>query len=190
MERILKEISEGKYLHEPPRKTLIPGWSELLKEPPKQSDMDKKKAWYKIGKVIWRGHKPKLHKESQIGARRTYEYYSIRKGDWAGPSCRQFSKMSKYKYQIELALRGEEFEERNSSLNRGNLEEGNLSQDHVNSYENITGAGTQSMGLGMDWVTELDADPPTADADPPTADADPPTADAVTPFADIFSQLD
>jgi hypothetical protein len=35
----------------------------------------------------------------------------------------------------------------------------------------------------MDWVTESDADPPTADADPPTAGAD-------TPFAVVFSQLE
>src|ERR1044071_7851161 len=63
-------------------------------------------------------------------------------------------------------------------------------QNHVTPLEDITSTGTQFMGLGMDWVTELDADPPTADADPPTADADPPMADAVMPFANSYSQLE
>ena len=72
----------------------------------------------------------------------------------------------------------------NSFLNRGNLEEEALSQDHGIPHEKIMGAGTQFMGLEMDWVTEIDADPSTADADPPTADADPPTADADLPTAD------
>ena len=176
METILKDISEGKYLHEPPSRKRIGNISNLFEEPPKRSETERKKAWYKIGKIIWRGHKPKLHKESQIGARRTYEYYSIRKGNWTGPICQQFSKMTKYKYQLELMFRGEEFVEGNSSLNRGNLEEGALTQDHMTLLEDIMGAGTQSVGLGMDWVTESDADPPTADADPP--------------FADIFNQLE
>jgi len=182
MENILKEISEGRYLHEPPSRTTIRNLSNLFEEPPKRTEVERKKAWYKIGKIIWRGHKPKVHKESQIGARRTYEYYSIRKGDWMGPSCRQFSKMTKFKYQLELMFRGEEFVEGNSSLNRGNLEENRLTQDHVTLLEDITRAGTQSMGLEMDWVTELDADLPTADADLPTAGAD-------MSFADSCSQL-
>ena len=183
MEVTLEEIRSGKYRSNPPQRKTIGNLSELFSEPPRRSEVERKQAWYKIGKVIWRGHKPKLHKESQIGARRTYEYYSIRKGDWSGLSCRQFSKMTKFKYQLELAFRGEEFIEGNSSLNRGNLEERTSTQDHVTPLEDITGAGTQFMGLGMDWVTESDADPPTADADPPTAGAD-------TPFAVVFSQLE
>src|ERR1044072_1938612 len=131
MDRILTEISEEKYLHEPSQKKTIRNLSELFEELPKRSEVERKKAWYKIGKVIWRGHKPQLHKESQIGTRRTYEYYSIRKGNWSEPSCRQFSKMTKYKYQIELSFKREEFIEENSSLNRRNLEESNLTQDHV-----------------------------------------------------------
>ena len=91
------------------------------------------------------------------------------------------------------------------------MEEEGLTQNHVIPLEDITGAGTQFMGLGMDWVTESDANLPTADTDPPTADADPPTADAdpliaeadsptadadppiagaVMPFADNYSQLE
>src|ERR1044071_2234250 len=137
MEKILEELREGKYQSEPPQRKTLRNLSELFEEPPKRSDIERKQAWYKIGKILWRGHKPKLHKESQIGARRTYEYYSIRKGDWSGPSCRQLSKMTKFKYQIELTFRGEEFIQGNSSLNRGNLEEGNLTQDHVTSHGNI-----------------------------------------------------
>src|ERR1043165_1217042 len=140
MEKVLTEIRDGKYLYEPPQRKTIRNLNELFEEPPRRSDTERKKVWYKIDKVIWRGHKPKLHKESQIEARRTYEYYSIRKGDWSGPSCRQFSKMTKYKYQVELMFRGEEFVEGNSSLNRRNLEERYLSQDHMNLHEKITEA--------------------------------------------------
>src|ERR1044071_520368 len=123
MEKILKEIKEGKYLHEPPQRKNIPLISTYLPDKPRKSAEERKKEWYKIGKVLWRGHKLALHKESQVGARRTYEYYSQRKGDWSGPSCRQFSKMTRYKYGIELALRNEEFLKENSPLNEGNLEE-------------------------------------------------------------------
>src|ERR1044072_4114511 len=99
MDRILEEIREGKYNHEPPKRNRIDNISNLFEKPPKRSEVERKKAWYKIGKVIWQGHKPKLHKESQIGAKRTYEYYSIRKNDWTGPSCQQLSKMTKFKYR-------------------------------------------------------------------------------------------
>ena len=63
------------------------------------------------------------------------------------------------------------------------MEENALTQDHVTLFEEVMGTGTQSMGLGMDWVTGLDADPPTADADPPSAGAD-------MPFVDSFNQLE
>ena len=165
MEKVLTKISERKYLHEPPQRKKIRNLSELFEKPLKRSDIERKKAWYKIGKIIWRGHKPKLHKESQIGARRTYEYYSIRKGDWTGPSCRQFSKMTKYKYQIELLLRGEEFGEENSSLNRRNLKEDQPTQDQViNPTEDFTGADTHLTKLRWDWITEAGADSLTADS--------------------------
>src|ERR1044071_9112049 len=138
MDRILEEISQGKYIHKLIRRSKINNISNLVEKPPKRSDIERKRAWYKIGKVIWRGHKVKLHKKSQIGARRTYEYYSIRKGDWTGPSCQQFSKMTKYKYQVELMFRGEDFLRGNSSLNRGNLKENGLAQNHVIPHEDIT----------------------------------------------------
>src|ERR1044072_5574962 len=128
MEKILEELREGKYQSEPPQRKTLRNLSELFEEPVKRTEVERKQAWYKIGKVFWRGHKPKLHKESQIGTRRTYEYYSLRKGDWSGPSCRQLSKMSRFKYGIELTMRGREFSEENSLLNEGNLEEPQLAQ--------------------------------------------------------------
>src|ERR1044072_7644901 len=187
MEKILEELREGKYQSEPPQRKTLRNLSELFEEPVKRTEVERKQAWYKIGKILWRGHKPKLHKESQIGARRTYEYYSIRKGDWTGPSCWQFSKMTQFKYQVELALRGEELFEENSSLNRRNLEEGLLTQDHVTPCEEITRAGTHFIELEMDWITKLDANLLTVNADPPTADTDSPTASANTPFANSYN---
>ena len=79
MDRILKEIHEGKYVQEPPKKTQIENISNLFEELPKRSETERKKAWYKIGKVLIRKHKIALHSESKVGARRTYRYYSINK---------------------------------------------------------------------------------------------------------------
>src|ERR1044072_2497258 len=105
MEKILEEIKEGKYLYKLLQRKKIPNISSYWPDTPRKTEEERKKGWYKIGKVIWRGHKVQLHKESQIGAQRTYEYYSIRKGDWSGSSVRQFSKMSRFKYGLELTLR-------------------------------------------------------------------------------------
>ena len=41
----------------------------------------------------------KLHKESQISARRTYMFYNIAKGDWEGPSPREFRKLKKEQWE-------------------------------------------------------------------------------------------
>ena len=60
--------------------------------------------------------------------RRTYTYYSVNKGDWLGPSYREFSKMSNYKFKIELSLRNGEFFQENSPFNEGNLE-GNIANE-------------------------------------------------------------
>ena len=66
------------------------------------------------------------------------------------------------------------------------MEESTLTQDHVTPLEDITGVRTQFMGLGLDWVTEMDADPLTADANPPTANADPLIAEAGPPIAEGY----
>src|ERR1043165_2614827 len=159
MEKILTEIKEGKYRHEAPKRKNIPNISSYLPDIPKKSSEERKKGWYKIGKVLWRGHKLQLHKESQVEARRTYEYYSLRKGDWIGPTCRQFSKMSRYKYGIELSLRNEEFSNENSSFNEGNLEGIELVTSE-NSAVNLD--ETFSTGLEMDEGLSLmpTAEPP------------------------------
>ena len=64
MEKILQEIKEGKYLHEPPQRKRIQNLSSYLTDISKKSQEERKKGWYKIGKVIWQGHKEQLHKES------------------------------------------------------------------------------------------------------------------------------
>ena len=46
-----------------------------------------KKDYYHIGKrIIKKNEKIDLHNEQLIFARRTYQFYSIRKGNWKGPS--------------------------------------------------------------------------------------------------------
>src|SRR6266545_3506148 len=42
--------------------------------------------------------KIKLHQETKVSARRTYQYYSKIKGDWDGPSPRKLEKMRKEKF--------------------------------------------------------------------------------------------
>src|ERR1044072_5184165 len=58
-----------------------------------------KQNWYKIGKRIIQQFPIKLHPESKTGARRTYRYYNIAKGDWEGPTTRAFGKMNKQKFE-------------------------------------------------------------------------------------------
>ena len=60
---------------------------EIKDEPMKFRDQNKKKQ-YKIGKYLLNGNKMVMYKETQIAARRTYQYYSKIKGDWNGPSLR------------------------------------------------------------------------------------------------------
>src|SRR5688572_11530959 len=49
----------------------------------------------------------KWHKESQVAARRAYQYYSIDHGDWKGSSLRKMIKMGREKFE-ELLRRREE----------------------------------------------------------------------------------
>jgi len=95
MNNILKDIENGKY-DAPPK-----GKEKALTN----KGYQRKKDWYKIGEVMSKGHKVKLHKESQVAARRTYEYYSIDHGNWEGPSPRELSKTNKEKYAQLLAER-------------------------------------------------------------------------------------
>ena len=81
---------------------------EIKDEPMRQRDQNKRK-WYKIGKYLLNGNKIVMHKETQIAARKTYQYYSKIKGDWDGPSSRQLSKMKKSKF-LDLLKKREEIE--------------------------------------------------------------------------------
>jgi hypothetical protein len=95
MNNILKDIDNGKY-------------DGMPKERPDKSinkKYQRKKNWYKIGEVILWEHKVKLHKESQVAAQRTYNYYSVDHGNWEGPSPRELSKINKEEFERLLAER-------------------------------------------------------------------------------------
>src|SRR6266540_521020 len=57
-----------------------------IKDEPMQNKAQNKRKWYKIRKYLLNRNKLIMHKETQIAARRTYQYYSKIKGDWDGPS--------------------------------------------------------------------------------------------------------
>src|SRR6266496_5158713 len=69
--------------------------------------LQNKKRWYKVGKYLLQGKKIKLQQETKVSARRTYQYYSKIKGDWAGPSPRKLEKMRKEKFRDLLKGREE-----------------------------------------------------------------------------------
>src|SRR6266540_3458184 len=120
---------------------------QLLKkikdEPMRYRDQNKKK-WYKIGKYLLNRNRLVMYKETQIVARRTYQYYSKIKGDWDGLSPRQFLKMKKSKF-LDL-LKGREEIEREilltfSTLNQDHVEEDHADGRHVtyNSEDHVDG---------------------------------------------------
>src|SRR5688572_15606891 len=119
MDEVLKQILQEKFKGTPEIRQRRKNISTLIL---KVGQLDRKKDWYKIGKVITKGFKVKMHKESQVKARQVYEYYKINKGDWTGSSCRKFSKMNKVQYAFELRARTKELFELNSPLNEGNLD--------------------------------------------------------------------
>ena len=65
----------------------------------KEFMVERKKDWYKIEKRILQKFPVKIHKESRVSARRTYMFYNVAKGDWEGPSPREFGKMKKEKWE-------------------------------------------------------------------------------------------
>ena len=93
-----------------------------------ERDQNKKK-WYKIRKYLLSGSKLVMHKETQIAARRTYQYYSKIKGDWDRPSSRQFSKMKKLKF-LDL-LKGREEIEREILLTFLTINQDHVTEDHA-----------------------------------------------------------
>src|ERR1043165_9224095 len=102
MDKILKQIVDGKFKHDPiPTKKLA--FVFALRK--KITDEQRRQQWYKIEKVIKKGHKVQLHKKSKLSARRTYEYYNIDKGNWVRPSLRQLGKMYESEFQEYKAQR-------------------------------------------------------------------------------------
>lgn len=96
MDQVLNDINNGKYKGTAPPKKKVSLTDKEIK---------RKENWYKIGEVLLKGHKPKLHKESAVSARRTYRYYSIDYGNWEGPSPRELGKMNEKKFNRLLAER-------------------------------------------------------------------------------------
>src|SRR6266540_3026564 len=124
---------------------------EIKDEPMRYRGQNKKK-WYKIGKYLLNGSKLVMHKEIQIAAQRTYQYYSKIKGDWNGPSPRQLSKIKKLKF-LNL-LKGREEIKREilltfSTLNQDHVTENITAEDHDNRHHvtNITAAQQQPRDL-------------------------------------------
>src|SRR6266542_277190 len=101
---------------------------EIKDEPMRYRNQNKRK-WYKVGKYLLNGNKIVMHKETQIAARRTYQYYSKIKGDWDGPSPRQLSKMKKSKF-LDL-LKGREEIEREILLTFSTLSQDHVTEDHA-----------------------------------------------------------
>ncbi len=60
--------------------------------------LQNKKRWYKIEKYLMQGNKLKMHKETKVSVRRTYQYYSKIKGDWDGLSPKKLGKIRKEKF--------------------------------------------------------------------------------------------
>src|SRR6266542_1204033 len=101
---------------------------EIKDEPMRYRDQNKKK-WYKIGKYLLNENKMVMHKETQIAARKKYQYYSKIKGDWDGPSSRQLSKMKKTKF-LDL-LKGREEIEREILLTFLTVNQDHVMEDRI-----------------------------------------------------------
>src|SRR6266540_3406660 len=78
-----------------------------IRRDPMREKLQNKKRWYKVRKYLMQGNKLKMHKETKVSARRTYQYYSKIKGDWDGPSPRKLEKIRKEKFWNLLKKREE-----------------------------------------------------------------------------------
>src|ERR1044071_9380272 len=66
----------------------------------KKKSVAVKRNYYRLErKIVKDNEKVKLHHEQKVSARRTYKYYRIRRGDWIGPSPREFGKMTKDRFE-------------------------------------------------------------------------------------------
>ena len=73
MDQVLRQIENGEFdasLKPKIRKRFM----SYLRNPVKKNE-ERKQQWYHIGKVVYEGHKVKLHKESKLAAKRIYIYY-------------------------------------------------------------------------------------------------------------------
>ena len=94
-----------------------------------------KKKWYKIEKYLLNRNKLIMHKETQIAARRTYQYYLKIKGDWDGPSLWQLSKMKKSKF-LDFLKRWEEIK-REILLTFSTLNQEHVTEDYADRWHVI-----------------------------------------------------
>ena len=83
MDKILKQIDNGNFDTSP--KPKVRKRFEPYPRDPVKKDKERKQQWYRIGRVVCKGHDVKLHKESKLAAKRTYIYYHG-KGNWIEPS--------------------------------------------------------------------------------------------------------
>src|SRR6266498_2285475 len=90
--------------------------------------LQNKKRWYKVRKYLLQERKIKLHQETKVSARRTYQYYSKIKGDWDGPSSRKLGKMRKEKFWD--LLKGREELEREILLAFSNEVQSHVMEGH------------------------------------------------------------
>ncbi len=106
-----------------------------IKDEPMRNRNQNKKKWYKVGKYLLNENKLVMHKEIQIAAWRTYQYYSKIKGDWDGPSSRQLSKMKKSKFSD--LLKGREEIEREILLTFSTINQDHVMEDHTDGWHVI-----------------------------------------------------
>src|SRR6266542_3868618 len=112
-----------------------------IRQDPMRERLQNKKKWYKVGKYIMQGNKLKMHNETKVSARRTYQYYSKIKGDWDGPSPRKLEKMRKEKF-VDL-LKGREELEREILLAFSNEVQGHVMEGHVEMEHEICHGSTE-----------------------------------------------
>ena len=65
MDKVLKQIADGEFKHNP---TLTKKPVFMFASRKKITDEQRKQQWYKIGKVVKKGHKVQLHKKSKLSA--------------------------------------------------------------------------------------------------------------------------
>jgi hypothetical protein len=113
MEQVLQDIKNGKY--------------KTKESPKRKKELENKKNWYKIGKVLAKGYSLKLHNSSKLVAKRTYNYYLVNKGEWEGPAPWKFGRMKKKEFNklLEDRVRAQF-----NSLDDLNLEEEGLTRSN------------------------------------------------------------